>query len=793
MTNASEVESAPPRRPLVTAVLFGLFFISGLASLIYQTVWIRKFSLILGGTTYSMSVVVSTFMAGLAVGAAVIGRISDRSKHPLKLYAAIEIGIGACALILNFTDGVRESMARALIDSTALEGTLLTRVFIVLVWLGLPCFLIGGTLPVMVRFVVKRLASLGEQVGSLYFINTLGAAIGTLLTGFVLIEKLGLSGATYVAACINVTVALLALWVGKQADAEVATELAAPAPAAPTPVMPKLSAAVVVPAIAFFFSGFCSLVLEMSWTRLQMGFLPAGVLIISCNLFIVLLGFAVGGMAISRIADRAERPGVLAALLFACTAFTTVAGLASIDLLGGRGGGGYTLGFIEVAAMAGLMLPASLFMGATFPVLVRVLVTNKEHIGGQLGGFYAINTIGTVLGGVAAPFLLIPKIGTSAAVMVAVGLQLTVALVLLLQNWAAANKQLKFGTLAAIGFAALMIPMNTNVYHEALTADAQASYPNWAEERAYIEGSDSTVILYEANEIGRQMQGDDNRFRIQVNSSPLVAFDSNETKLMAHLPLLAVPDPKRALVICFGMGNTFRSALAHGIEVDVVDINAPIPGLARIHQKDPSRTFDNPKGKITINDGRNFLLLTKNKYDMITIDPAPPVWAVGLGNIQSQEFYQLMADHLTDQGVAEAWMLADLQGDLEATLAAFRKVFPYVAVFRGVKYMAFHVLGSKSPIRVSKTRLDKLFSDPQLLADLGETDIKYFSPKLIKDIYVTDQEGVDRTIEGHQPLVDDRPMLEYRVWRGLEANRFYYKGSGFFFKPDVYKNLELFP
>jgi spermidine synthase len=765
------------------AVLFGLFFISGLASLIYQTVWIRKFSLILGGTTYSMSIVVSTFMAGLALGAAVIGRFADRSRRPLAIYAGIELGIGACALILNFTDPLRERMVRAWIDTPALEGTLLIRVGIVLLWLGLPCFLIGGTLPVMVRFVVRRLSSLGQQVGSLYFINTLGAAVGALLTGYVLIERLGLSGSTFVAVGINVLVAALALWVGKQAEG---TDEAAAATPPDHAVKQVWNAGVVVPAVAFFFSGFCALLLEMSWTRLLLGFLHAGVLIISTNLFIVLLGFAIGGVAISRIADRAKQPGALAALLFAGTALMTLAGLGSIEILNGGWSSTYQPRGLELSAMVGLMLPATLFMGATFPVLVRLLVTDKDRIGTQLGGFYAINTVGTVLGGVAAPFFFIPRIGTASSVLVAVGLQLLVALVLLLQNWSRSSARVRFGTLGVVLLAGALVPSNLDIYHRALTADANASLPNWSRERAYVEGPDSTVILYEANAAGQRMQFDDNHFRIRVNASPLVAFDTNETKLMAHLPLLAVPDPKRALVICFGMGNTFRSALAHDIEVDVVDINGAIPGLAKIHQKDPSKTFENPKGHITINDGRNFLLLTPHRYDMITIDPAPPVWTIGLGNIQSREFYQLMADRLTDQGVVEAWMLAGLAGDYEATLAAFRSVFPYIAVFSGVKYSAYHVLGSRSPIRISAARLNHLFSDPLILADLGETDIKYFSEALIKKQYVTDEHGVDEVIKGIAPLTDDRPILEYRVSRGLVDYQFA-------FPKRVFKPLEIVP
>ncbi len=778
MTTSPETPAGGPRRALAGPVLFGLFFISGMASLIYQTVWIRKFSLILGGTTYSMSVVVSTFMAGLAVGAAVLGRVADRTKRPLVLYAVLELGIGACAVVLDLTDGVRERMARAWIDSTALEGTLLTRVLIVLLWLGVPCFLIGGTLPVMVRFVVRHLGRVGEQVGALYFVNTLGAALGTLLTGYLLIETLGLSGTTHLAAGINVVVAGLALWLGTFPTADTEPDVVAAA----TPAQGLSRSALFVPALAFFFSGFCSLVLEMSWTRLLLGFLQSGVLIISTNLFIVLLGFAIGGAAISRVADRSKQPTTLAAALFAGAALAALAGLGSLEILSSSGE--FQPGLVDLIVMAGVMLPASILMGAAFPVIVRVLVRDERRIGTQLGGFYALNTVGTVVGGVAAPFFLIPRIGTTSTVMVAVGLQLAVALLLLAHGWATSSGKQRGATLGLVALSLALVPQNLDVYHRAMTAEAKREFPAWSKERAYVEGADSTVVLYEATEKGQEPG--DSRFRIQVNASTLVAFDTNETKLMAHLPLLAVPDPRRALVICFGVGNTFRAALAHGIDVDVVDINGAIPELARIHQERPEKTFDNPRGHITINDGRNFLLLTPHRYDMITIDPAPPVWSVGLGNIQSKEFYQLMSDRLSDQGVVEAWMLSGLAGDYEATLAAFRSVFPYVAVFRAVSYQAFHVLGSRSPIRISRGRIQKLFSDPALLEDLGETNINFFSERLMEDLYVTDEAGVDEVIKGFAPLVDDRPILEYRVRRGLEFQQF-------LFPRRVYKPLVLAP
>ena len=755
------------------AAIYTVFLVSGAASLIYQTIWIRQFSLLMGGTVNAMSVVVCTFMAGLAVGAALLGRLADRTAHPLRLYAALEAGIAGFALVLMATEDARTQLLSMLVHTADLPGTMPQRVLVAAVSLGVPCMLMGGTLPVMVRHIVRSMPQLGRQVGTLYFVNTLGAAFGALATGVVLVETLGLSGSTWLALAMNVTAAAAALWLGRRGHADTAEARSADPPtAAASPGMPW------VPAAAFFVSGFCALMLEITWTRVLLGFVFNGALIISINLFMVLVGFAIGGAAMARAADTTAAPRMLAGVLFLTVATFTLVGLGSVELLGLLPAAGYVPSWGHVMAIGGLQLPACIAMGAAFPVLVRVLVRDHRRLGAQLGAYYALNTVGTVVGGLAAPFVFIPLVGTTNTVMVVCGLQVLMGTMLCLGRQKATGNLPRIAVALGVT-AAVLAPLHRDIYHRTLTAVAKANIPHWSLERAYVEGPDSTVMLFQSDDVGAQMMRDNNRFRIQVNASTLVAFDTNETKLMAHLPLMAVSHPHRALVICFGMGNTFRSALAHGIDVDVVDINAAVPDLARIHQEDPDATFNNPRGVIHINDGRNYLQLTTNRYDMITIDPAPPLWGLGLGNIQSLEFYQLMAARLSDQGVAEAWMLSDTRQDFLASLAAFRQAFPYVQVFRGAKYVAFHVLGSKQPIRFTKARLAHLHSDPELLADLGETDITFFSPDLLNRLYVTNQDGVDQVIAGVAPLTDDRPVLEYRTLRGIDKDPFVFPPEAF--------------
>jgi hypothetical protein len=171
---------------------------------------------------------------------------------------------------------------------------------------------------------------------------------------------------------------------------------------------------------------------------------------------------------------------------------------------------------------------------------------------------------------------------------------------------------------------------------------------------------------------------------------------------------------------------------------------------------------------------------------MITVDPAPPIWILGMGNIQSLEFYRLVSDRLTDGGVAEAWILANDSDDFRSALASFRAVFPHVAIFKSSRFMAYHVLGSRAPIRLSRARLAALFTDPRLRDDLAELNASYFSPELFRRLYVTDEQGADAAIAGAAPLTDDRPALEYRTLRG-------FRSGPYLFPPELRKPLPLGP
>jgi predicted membrane-bound spermidine synthase len=680
-----------------------------------------------------------------------VGRAADRSPRPLRLYALVEALVALSSLLVIACIPALGPVMRYLADGhDSGSAALPLRFLLAAVVLALPCALIGGTLPIMVRYIVRDLPSLGERIGLLYYVNTMGAAIGVFVSGLFLIEVFGVRSTGCIAAALNLGVAALALLIDRTTTMPQITQTA------PGPQQPH--ARKIVAACAFFAAGCAGIGLEIAWTRVILGFLPNGSVVITTTIGLFLVGLAAGGLVGSRFADR--MPAAVTAAVFLALAAITAYDLGNVVLFDLR----VVQSPLDIVPIAGLLLPSAVLMGALFPLLTRILVDDGQRVGGQLGGYYALNTVGCVVGGIAAPFVVLPRVGTSGAVLFFAGVAAAAGCALWI--FTAASPRVHIACAAfALAFVAFSWT-NRDTYHAVYHGIAEDDFADFSQEVSFSEGAGSTVVLYKMTGAPRE-SGAIARYRIQVDSSPLVAFDTNETKVMAHLPLIATPSPARALVICFGMGNTFRSALAHDIDVDVVDINAAVPPLARLHQANPALTFEDPRGRIIINDGRNYLLMTPHRYDMITVDPAPPIWGVGMVNLHTQEFFELARDRLTDDGVMLMWALANEPDDFLAVLAAFRQVFPHVVVARGMYYAAYHLLGSKRPINLDGARAEAVLARPRVRRDLDELTPGSITAEGLLGLVVGHDADVDRIVAGVEPLTDDHPTLEYRFMRGF--------------------------
>ncbi|MEN8149537.1 MAG: fused MFS/spermidine synthase, partial [Planctomycetota bacterium] len=392
---------------MTRATVYLLFLLSGATALVYEVAWTRRLVLLLGGTTIAVSLILAAWMTGLALGAKLFGRIADRARRPLLLYGVLEAAIAGLALVFPFLLDAANVVAVGIGGRAA--GFALC--FLVLL---IPTTLMGGTLPILARFVVRSLDGLGGRIGLLYGLNTVGAVAGTFLSGFVLIEAVGVFGSTRLAAAVNGLVAFAAILISRRGEAAPAEEPAETAPG-PGPAGIALAAA--------FAAGFLSLASEVLWTRMLTFFLEGFTWAFSAMLTTFLAGLAIGALVSGRLVNRIHRLRGYIGVLFLLSALVSAGVLAAMS-------GNYeitrwakTTAFavseswrtqyaVSVFLVSFLMLfPPALVMGGIFPAVVRMATGRLGEVGARVGLVYAVNTIGAVAGSLAAGFVLVPVFG----------------------------------------------------------------------------------------------------------------------------------------------------------------------------------------------------------------------------------------------------------------------------------------------------------------------------------------------------------------------------------------------
>jgi spermidine synthase len=439
-----------------------LFFLSGACGLVYEVVWMRMLTLVFGATAFATSAILSSFFAGLALGSLYYGRIADRGRHhPLALYALLEAGIGVCAFVMPVVfaalSHVYVVLARGLdLGFYPLSVVRFALSFAVLL---VPTTLMGGTLPVIVKYFTRRRDQVGWDVGRLYAVNTLGAVVGTVLAGFFLILFLGVREAAYAAGAVNLVIAVVVYGLSRvvpfappeearahmpaegmpggglpAAPAEAEPSGAAPGAAGAPPAPPPASVRAVPAGAACLalwavgISGFCALAFEVLWTRSLVFFLDNSTHAFTTMLTAFLLGIALGSALIARFIDGRRSP---VALFGAIEVLIGVSALLAIPLiahstpvmerlLGAQEGPWLHwqwIGLRFVTALTVMLLP-TILMGMTVPLVVRICTRHLASVGTTLGRVYFVNTVGGVVGSIVAGFVLIPLLGVRDGIVV---------------------------------------------------------------------------------------------------------------------------------------------------------------------------------------------------------------------------------------------------------------------------------------------------------------------------------------------------------------------------------------
>jgi spermidine synthase len=612
----------------------------------------------------------------------------------------------------------------------------------------------------------------------LYACNTIGAAVGVIAASFVGIELLGVRATTIAAAGLNFAVAALGFALARQGTRRPAP--AVPATTASAPARTSLAAGTALMALAL--SGGLALGSEVLWTRTLQLVIGNSTYAFATLLVVYLVGVALGSAAFSGVVKRSRRlESWLVVLLLGMGVWTLLASegfglLQGLAAAGDRETVGALLGFyLQTAA---LLLPLAILSGCMFPAGTRLLEPDADDAGGeQVARAYAWNTIGAVVGSLVAGFVVAARFDFFQAVdLLAAGYALAAMTVgaLFLMSGGLGRVAAAAGLLLALGVASYGL--------------AQARDPNRFAQGLEYANPDLEVVFHRPGLQGVttaiRRRGEPFGSLLLVNGQGMT-LKVTDTKLMAHLPMLVHPDPRRVLVICFGMGTTFRSALSYGAEVTAVELVPEVLEAFPVFFADAESVSRDPNGRRVATDGRNFLALTRERFDVITVDPPPPVDAAGVTNLYSREFVALARERLAPGGVFAHWIpfpdggVEDVH-TLRMLLATIAAEFPYVLAVPALNGVGVHVLASDRPIEVDLPAIAERLAAPAVAADLDEwqpVPLEFFSrlgPLDALDFEVVVPRRIrvyGAGLDDVPSVTDDRPRLEFDLWRRARGDR----------------------
>lgn len=741
--------------------LLAIFMLSGAAGLIYEVVWARQLVLVFGNTTQAVATILTGFFAGMAIGSVLGGRLADRVRSPLRLYGVIELILVGTVLATPVAFRLLHELYRSAYGSleTAPGAHTFIRFGLALIALAPATILMGSTLPMLSRFLARRSDELGGAFGELYAVNTLGAMLGTVLAGFFLIEILGLTGTLWIGALCTATAALFALILDRRSPlmahdrGSLVGATAQHSPIDDPDDHRKVEANWRLALSSAFVMGLTSLGYQVLWTRMLSSGTGNTTYVFTLILFIFLFGIAFGANLIGRLPAR---PAHSVALLGLAQLAVAVLALAGVALISGRI---VSLSFVPMTVL--VVLPTTIVLGLALPLASCLVGKGDDRVGRDVGFLLGANTIGVVIGTSAVPFVLVPLLGSPRSIVVLSLLNagLGISLLGVARDHRRARRWLVRAASAAIALGAayallarpsfIADPMETKVSRDgklfASTEDEVASVQAGrlgTEKHLWVGGTGMTTLTVDA-------------------------------RLMADLPMMLRPEADSMLVICFGMGSSFRSGLIGGLRVDGVELVPSVPRMFNYYYADGDRVLSDPRGRLVITDGRNYVELTDRTYDLIVVDPPPPIESSGTAVLYSREFYAASAARLKPGGLMMEWMpYGQTMDEFRAHVRTFAHVFPKVMIAFGPGKYGTFLFGSRAPIRFDESSIRKVLARPGVLKDLAGAEDSPASTvdswvDLIPRLVWISNADVAR-FGGEGPLItDDRPLSEYFLLRRL--------------------------
>ena len=773
------------RAPLPVALLYACFFASGLTSLVYELIWVRRLNLIFGSTTYSITTVLAAFMGGLGLGAYLLGRRVRAGRGGARTYAYLELGIAAYALcslpLLGAVEWVFAAVQGALELSPA-PGVLL-KFALAFPVLALPAGLMGGTLPALARAVVRDRATLHRGMGRLYGVNTVGAAFGTLLTGLVLIEQLGLWRSIIAAALINACLGgavLLALRRGGDGEEE-----AAPA-GEQTPLRGHLrSPAVAYSVAAVITCGGLSMAYEVIWTRLLSLTMGSSTYSFTIILGIFLLGISGGSLIFAAVARR-HPPGALTlAMVMAALAVWVTLTVMAVPYLPAawlqvaplmQGSLWRVLGGQALLAAA-LLLPPTMLFGAALPMAMGVAARELGQVGRDVGGVYLCNTAGAIAGSVLAGFALVPLLGTRTSLLICLALNLALAGVgLVLFSRTHGRRVAGLALVLLMSAAAWMQPtwpaavFDAGLGHRLSQSVPTTTYArevklNWVPSRVLFqeEGVNATVSVRQFPE----------GVTLLVNGKPDASshWDMGTQALLGLIPMLAHPLPRDVAVVGWGSGVTVHVTTFFKTvqRVDAMELERAVLNASPHFHRVNGAAERHRLVHVHHDDARAHLLATRRSYDVLISEPSNP-WMAGVSSLFSADFYTMVKRRLKPGGVFGQWLqLYTLDSrSVALVLRTVLRSFKHVQLWH-TDASNLLLLASNRPMRLSLKRVRAAYTADkrvgQYMGAYGPGPL----PEQFFGCFLLERNALERVAARfpHEVMTDDHPVLEYHAVRSL--------------------------
>ncbi|MGA2722986.1 MAG: fused MFS/spermidine synthase [Bryobacteraceae bacterium] len=658
-------------------LLLLLFAGSGCSALIYEIVWYQLLQLVIGSTAVSLAVLLATFMGGLCLGSMALPRIlSVRRQHPLRVYALVEMGIGICGILVLF--------GMPLVDQVYVAAmghglpAMLLRAVVAAACLLPPTVLMGASLPAASRWLETTPEGV-SWMGLLYGGNTAGAVFGCLLAGFYLLRVHDMATATLVAAAINGAVALISFGMASRTPHQAAA-----------PEQPATPAAEAAPAagswpiyVTIALSGACALGAEVVWTRLLGLLLGATVYTFSIILAVFLAGLGMGSGVAAALVRGMARPRMaigwcqlLLAGAVAWTAYMLANSLPYWPINPLLSTSPWYTFQIDLARAIWAILPAALLWGASFPLALGAVASRGGDAGRMVGGIYAANTAGAIVGALAFSMLLIPAVGTQGCERVLILLSAVSALFALAPlEW---PPRMKAGALllAAATVGAVLLAMSVSgvpsmliAYGRRITLSANHSEILYAG-----EGMNASIAIsrWDDGAVQFHVSG-----KVEASTEP---YDMRLQRMLGHMPALLHSKPRSVLVVGFGAGVTAGSFVLHPEvqRIVICEMERMIPPVAtRYFGRENNNVLHDPRVEMVYDDARHYVLTTQEKFDVITSDPIHP-WVKGSATLYSKEYFELVKQHLNPGGIVTQWVPlyeSDLS-TVKSELATFFDVFP---------------------------------------------------------------------------------------------------------------------